>query len=130
MQHYRSALLRYRLTFESNTLTRENPCWPLTQNPLDFISTLTSLLVLAVRLSSVSPVTGRSYRSLSTSLHTSVMRFVVKSRRSLCFIVMNPPFLQLVACWMSILDLQIHVDRMFVNLNINVNKRSPEIIVY
>ena len=31
---------------------------------------------------------------------------------------------------MSILDLQIHVDRMFVNLNINVNKRSPEIIVY
>ena len=97
------------------TLTSKNACWPVTQNPLDFISTLASLLVLAVRFSNVSPITGRSCGSISTSLHTSVSRFAVKSQRSLCLIVMNPPFLQLIACWMSILDPQLHVDGMFVN---------------
>ena len=30
-------------------------------------------------------------------------------------VVMNPTFLQLIACWMSILDPQLHSDGMFVN---------------
>ena len=106
----------YRLAFGSNNPTSKNACWPLTQNPLDFISTLASLLVLAVRLLNVSPVTGRSCGSISMSLHTSVSRFAVKSQRSLCLIVMNPPFLQLIACWMSTLDPQLHIDGIFVNL--------------
>ena len=98
------------------TLISKNAYWPLTQNLLDFISTLALLLVLAVQFLNVSPITGRSCGSISTSLHTSATRFAVKSRRSLCLIVMNPPFLQLIACWMSILDRLLHVDRMFVNL--------------
>ena len=116
MWHWGSALLRYRFAFGSNTLTSKNACWPLTENPLDFISTLALLLALAVRFSNVSPVTGSSFDSISTCLHTSAGRFAVKSWRSLCLIVTNPPFLQLIECWMSTLDPQLHVDGMFVNL--------------
>ena len=42
---------------------------------------------------------------------------------------MNPPFLKLTACWMSILDPQLHVDGMVVNLQPQRNRRSPKIVV-
>ena len=102
--------------FGSNTFISKNACWPLTQNPLGFISTLASVLVLTVRYLNVSSVTGRSCGSTSTSFHTSVRRFAVKSRISLCLIVMKPPVSQFIVCWISILDLQLHVDGMIINL--------------
>ena len=77
--------------FGINTLTSKNACWPLTQNPVDCIFTLALLLVLAVQLINVSPVTDTSCESISvnTHLHNSVSRFAVKSRRSLYLVVMN-----------------------------------------
>ena len=69
-----------------------------------------------VNLEENSPITVRSSGSILTSLHTSVSEFTVKSRRSLCLIVMNPPFLQFIAYCMSIIDPQLQDDGMFVNL--------------
>ena len=116
-------MLRYRLAFGSNTLTSKKACWSLTQNPLDSILNLASLLVLPVWLSNVSPVTDRSCGSISTSSHTSVSRHAVKSRRSLCLIVMNPAFLQLIACSMSILDQHAHFFYVFSKQFQNSNGR-------
>ena len=59
------------------------------------------------------PVPGSSFGSISTSLHTLLSKFTVRSHKSLCHIVTNPSFLQLIACWTSIFALQQQLDGIF-----------------
>ena len=82
--------------------------------PLLYIN-FASMLVFAVFLVKGSAIAGRRCGSISTSFHNSFSKFSFMLRRSLCLIVMNPPFLQLIAFWMSILDLELHFDGVFVN---------------
>ena len=105
------------------------PSHPFTQNPVNFISTLSSLLVQAVRFSNVSPVTGRSCGSIWTSLHTSVSRFVVKSRRSLCLILMNPlSYSSLHVEYPSQIRINMLMECLLISRH-TVNKYSPKIVL-
>ena len=94
-------MLKYLNALGSNTLISKNAFWPFSQKPLALISKRDSFAVLVDFRSNSSPVSGKSNGSDVTSLHTSDNIFEVKSRTLLWRILMNPPFLQFIACCRS-----------------------------
>ena len=94
--------------FGSKTRTLKNACWPLSLNPL------TREYQLLLRCSCLQ---FDNRMPLSTSLHIIDNILLVKSHTSLCLIVIKPPFLQLIACFISILGPHAHIEGIFINFH-------------
>ena len=76
--------LRYLLAFGSKIVISKNASWPLTQKLRTRISSLISSPVIADLYCNCSPVNGINFVSTSTSFHTSLNMFAVKSQKYCC----------------------------------------------
>ena len=102
--------MEYRHGFGPNVLTSENTCCSRIQNPLAQMSNLASLVYsIVVRCFIHSPVSGDNVGSTCTSWHTSYKSFAVKSLTSLWRMLINPPFLQNILCWIVNANPQVHL---------------------
>ena len=93
-------------------------CPPRSQKPRFLLSTLASFELFDVLPCSCSPDNGVSLGSISVFLHISDNILAVRSRKSLCRMYINLPFLRLILCRISNLlpqDDKMLVDSWFSN---------------
>ena len=111
---------RLRYCFQGNFLPagwkfyQNSFCWNLdSQSPLSLISNLPSPSVVVDLRAKVSPCNGWRWGSISTSWQTSLNKFAMESRSSLCLMWVYPPFGQWRACATVKFSLHEHSDGIF-----------------